>query len=431
MSVAGDTYYRATRTATHLTGPYEGRDDAQVVIVGGGFAGINAALSLAERGIRDVIVLEAKQVGFGASGRNGGFVFSGYSLGERTLLERVGKQQARRLLHYTVDAVHTIRQRIARYDIACDAVDQGVIWANWFHDDDVLRRRQRLLAEHFDIQWRWLSRADMAQHLHTDRYGAGLFEPDALHLHPLNYLSGLAAAAEARGVRVHEHSPVQSLEHDADGTWTVRTTQGRVRAPHVVLACGGYLAGLDRRVDRSILPIATYVTVTEPLGDRLETAVATQAAVYDTRFAFDYYRALPDTRLLWGGRISVHDRPAAAVERLLHNDMVRVFPQLADVRIDYAWSGLMSYARHEMPQIGTDGKGLWWAQAFGGHGLAPTTVAGELLAEALSGQGERWREFAPFGLRRSWRPLGYLAAQARYSGLQWKDRFREASEKRS
>jgi gamma-glutamylputrescine oxidase len=181
-------------------------------------------------------------------------------------------------------------------------------------------------------------------------------------------------------------------------------------------------------VDRAVLPIATYVMVTEPLGERLSAAIATPAAVYDTRFAFDYYRALPDTRLLWGGRISVHDRSPKAVTRLLRRDLARVYPQLADARIDHAWSGLMSYARHQMPQIGSDGDGLWWAQAFGGHGLAPTTAAGELLAAAIADGDPGWREFAGFGLVESWRPLGYGAAQASYWWSQLKDRLRETVE---
>jgi len=190
----------------------------------------------------------------------------------------------------------------------------------------------------------------------------------------------------------------------------------------VVLACGGYLAGLERRIDRSVLPIATYVMTTEPLGSRLGECLRTRSAVYDTRFAFDYYRPLADTRLLWGGRISIRNRSPRAVQRLLRKDLLRVFPQLGEVKIDYAWSGLMSYARHQMPQLGTDGNGLWWAQAFGGHGLAPTCAAGELLAAAIAEDDQAWREFADYGLVSTGKPLGFLAAQASYwwqEGRDW------------
>ena len=163
---------------------------------------------------------------------------------------------------------------------------------------------------------------------------------------------------------------------------------------------------------------------TEPLGDRLRACLDTRAAIYDTRFAFDYYRPLPDTRLLWGGRISIRNRSPQAVRRLLARDLLRVFPALQGVRIDHAWSGLMSYARHQMPQIGGGDEGLWWAQAFGGHGLAPTCAAGELLAAAIAERDQGWKQFADYGLASAHRPAGYLAAQASYWWHQGRDWFK-------
>ncbi|HET7267109.1 MAG TPA: FAD-binding oxidoreductase [Oleiagrimonas sp.] len=422
------SYYRATARPHASHAPFEGEHETHVAVVGGGFAGLNTALSLAERGMSDVTVLEAEDIGFGASGRNGGFVFAGYSLGEAALIERLGATRARKLFACTTAAVELIRERIRRHAIECDLVDKGVIWANWFRDPALLRQRQRLLEEQFGVHWEWLDRDALGKRLHTTRYSAGLFERNAMHIQPLDYTHGLATAAAGKGVRVHEHSRVTSLDKDGTDGWILRTRDGVLRARHVVLACGGYLARLDKRVDRAVLPIATYVAVTEPLGARLGECVTTQAAVYDTRFAFDYYRVLADSRLLWGGRISIRERSPAAVKHLLKKDMVRVYPALANVHIDYAWSGLMSYARHEMPQIGTDGQGLWWTQAFGGHGLAPTAVAGELVASALVDGDDAWREFADFGLVDSLRPAGYLGAQARYSWLQLKDRLKETLE---
>ena len=233
----------------------------------------------------------------------------------------------------------------------------------------------------------------------------------------------LAAAAAGQGVRIHENTDAWQLRRDGL-RWRVETDQGAVLADHVVLACGGYLAGLRRQIDRAILPIATYVMATEPLGDRLRECIDTRAAIYDTRFAFDYYRPLPDTRLLWGGRISIRNRSPQAVRRILTRDMQRVFPALKGARIDFAWSGLMSYARHQMPQIGGGDDGLWWAQAFGGHGLAPTCAAGDLLAAAIAERDERWKQFAHYGLASTRRPAGYLAAQASYWWHQSKDWFK-------
>jgi gamma-glutamylputrescine oxidase len=418
-----NSYYRATATPYAPYAPLEGTTKARVAVIGGGFAGLNTALGLAERGLQDVVLLEREQVGHGASGRNGGFVFAGYSLGEQRLLEQLGETRARALFQRTIDGVHRIRQRIIDYAIACDMVDEGVIWANWFRDPGVLRARQQLLAERYDVAWDWLHEAELRERIHSTRYHEGLFERDALHLHPLNYAIGLAQAAAGHGVRIHEHSGVRHLERQ-DGRWHVRTASGEVLAEQVVLACGGYLAGLERSIDRAILPIATYVMVTEPLGERLTECLATRAAVYDTRFAFDYYRPLPDTRLLWGGRISVLDRSPRAVQRLLRRDLLRVFPQLGQVRIDYAWSGLMSYARHQMPQIGGREDGLWWAQAFGGHGLSSTCAAGELLASAIAEGDSAWREFADYGLASTHRPLGFLAAQASYWRAELQDWFK-------
>lgn len=420
-------YYRDTATDYAPYAPLAGRVQARVAVIGGGFAGLNTALGLAERGVGDVVLLEREQVGFGASGRNGGFVFAGYSLGELALLQQLDDARAAALFQLTRDAVHLIRRRVADYSIACDAVDRGVIWANWFRDPDVLSRRQELLAQHYGVEWQRLDADELREIVRTGRYHGGLLEQDALHLHPLNYAIGLAAAAAARGVTVHEHSAANSL-HRQGTQWQVRTAHGEVLADQVVLACGGYLSALHRQVDRSVLPIATYVMATEPLGERLDDCLRTHAAVYDTRFAFDYYRPLPDTRLLWGGRISVRNRSPRAVQRLLRGDLLTVFPQLRGVKVDYAWSGLMSYARHQMPQIGGDGQGLWWAQAFGGHGLAPTCAAGELLASALAEGDDRWTRFAPFGLTSARRPLGYAAAQASYWWQQGRDWLKKGLE---
>ncbi|HVI26588.1 MAG TPA: FAD-binding oxidoreductase [Xanthomonadaceae bacterium] len=425
---AVQSYYRATAPVLEFGPPLRGRNDARICVVGGGFAGLNTALGLAERGVRDVVLLEAEQVGFGASGRNGGFVFGGFSRGEDALLRELGPQRARALYAGTTDAVECIRRRIDRYAIACERTEAGVVWANWFRDPEVLRARQRLLADHYGVDWQWLPQDALRERIRSARYHDGLFEPQAFHFHPLRYAQGIAAAAAGQGVAVHERSPAIALERAGSG-WRVRTPEGAVEAQSVVLACGGYLAGLRRDVDAGVLPIATYVMVTEPLGARMREILATGAAVYDTRFAFDYYRPLPDTRLLWGGRISVLDRSPRAVERLLYRDLLKVFPQLGGVRIDHAWSGLMSYARHQMPELGEIAPDLWLAQAFGGHGVAPTTFAGELVASAIADGDTRWRELSDYGLVSAFKPAGFVAAQLGYWWAEFKDAWKDARER--
>jgi gamma-glutamylputrescine oxidase len=424
MPTQQTSYYRASAPAHAPHAAFAGRREARVCVIGGGFAGLNTALGLAERGLRDVVLLEARELAFGASGRNGGFVFAGFSRGPASLLRDLGPDRARALYAGTIAAVNLIRERARRYGIECELTDAGVYWANWFRDPRMLREHQRLLAEDFASEWQFVPQAQLREIVRSQRYHDALYEPNAMHFHPLAYAHGLGAAAAGQGVSVHEHSPAIALERNGAG-WRVRTDQGEVQAQDVVLACGGYLAGLRREVDAGVLPIATYGMVTEPLGERLQSALRTQAAIYDTRFAFDYYRPLPDTRLLWGGRISVLDRSPQAVRRLLYRDLLKVFPQLDGVAIDYAWSGLMSYARHEMPQVGRIEPGLWIAQAFGGHGVAPTTMAGEVLASALAHGDEGWRRFADYGLVSAFKPAAYLGAQASYWAYAFADWVRE------
>ncbi|MGF6853748.1 NAD(P)/FAD-dependent oxidoreductase [Paraburkholderia sp. CI3] len=414
------SFYETTVTRSSAYAPLNGRRSAHVCILGGGLAGLSTALGLAERGVEDVVVLEAQQVGFGASGRNGGFVFGGYSLDCADLLKTLGPTRARELYALTTDAVELMRKRIARYRIDCDATDAGVILANWFDEPARLEARRRLMRDSFGVDWEPIAANQLAAHLKTSRYHGGLFERNAFHFHPLKYVVGVAAAAAQAGVTIHERSPVVSLRRDGAG-FVVETPQGTLDARHVVMAGGGYARNVYARVERAVLPVATYVMATEPLGERLHDAIATRAAIYDTRFAFDYYRPLPDTHILWGGRISVRDREPEAIARLLRQDLLKVYPQLRDVRIEHAWGGLMSYARHKMPQIGQSTDGVWYAVGFGGHGMAPTTVSGELLAAAISGERPVPDAFATFGLARTYGALGLAAAQLTYTAMQTRD----------
>lgn len=422
------SYYAATAGSTPSLPVLQGAMEVDTCIVGGGFAGLNTALGLAERGHRDVVLLEASSPAFGASGRNGGFVFGGFSLGEASLLNDLGPEKARALRAGTLEGVELIRHRIRTHQIECDDVQEGVYLANWFKDPSVLRDRQEMMAHHFGQRLDWVDRQEVRSQIHTERYYDALFETEGFHFHPLKYAYGLTRIAQEKGVKIFGHSPAVSLKR-LTGGWEVKTPEGCVIARHVVLACGGYLAGLHSQVDASVLPIATYVMVTEPLGDRMNDILSTRAAIYDTRFAFDYYRPLPDTRLLWGGRISVLDRSAPAVERLLYRDLMKVFPQIEGVKIDYAWSGLMSYARHQMPQVGEIEPGLWVAQAFGGHGVAPTALAGERIAAAIAQDDTRWQDFSKYGLVSAMKPAGFVGAQLSYWWANTKDAWKDRYEK--
>ena len=421
------TYYAASAGAAPARTALRGRVDAQVCVVGGGFAGLATAIGLIERGVRDVVIVEGETVGHGASGRNGGFVFGGFSLDNADLLADQGSAGARALYGLTRQAVATIRRRIAQYGIACDAVEGGVLLANWFDDDAILRRRQEFMAREFDVHWQLLSHDELGAYTRSQRYAGGLLEPDAFHFHPLKYARGLAAVIEREGGRIHEQSRVTKIvaQRKPHGGHDVHVDGGVVHARHVVIAGGGYLRGVSAPLERAMLPIATYVMATEPLGDALGRAIPGRAAIYDTRFSFDYYRALPDTRILWGGRISILDRGAEPIARLLKRDLCKVYPELRDVKVDYAWGGLMSYARHQMPQIGQLPDGTWHALGFGGHGVGPTTAAGEMIADAIAAATPIPAGFGRYGLDRVWGGAGLLAAQAKYNWFEFKDWLRE------
>ena len=421
------TYYAATAGPAPERPALRGRVDAHVCVVGAGFAGLATAIGLIERGVRDVVIVEGETVGHGASGRNGGFVFGGFSLDNADLLADQGAAGARAMYGLTRQAVGTIRRRIAQYGIACDAIEGGVVLANWFDDDAILRRRQAFMARAFDVHWQLLSHDELGAYTRSQRYAGGLLEPDAFHFHPLKYALGLAAVIAREGGRIHERSRVTRIvaQRTPHGGHEVHVEGGVVHARHVVIAGGGYLRGLSAPLERAMLPIATYVMATEPLGDALSRAIPGRAAIYDTRFSFDYYRALPDTRILWGGRISILDRAAEPIARLLKRDLCKVYPELRDVKVDYAWGGLMSYARHQMPQIGQLPDGTWHALGFGGHGVGPTTAAGELLAHAIAAGTPIPAGFAGYGLARVWGGAGMLAAQAKYNWFEFKDWLRE------
>jgi glycine/D-amino acid oxidase-like deaminating enzyme len=419
-----ETFYEATADPQLRFAALTGQAEEDRVIVGGGFAGLATALSLLEHGVRDCRLLEAQTIGHGASGRNGGFVSGGFSLDASDLLDHLGREEARRLYRLSEDAVGRIRDRIDRYAIQCDPVYAGVIVANWFADDGRLRKLQRFMRESFDLDWHWLARDETRALLRTERYHSALHQREAFHFHPLRYAQGKARVLRDAGVRLHENSRVTAIVRDGAG-WRVETADAAVRCREVIVCCGGYIGDLCAPLARAALPVATYVMATEPLGDRLATAIRTEAAVFDTRFAFDYYRPLRDTRLLWGGRMSIREPGPEAVERLLSADLLRVYPQLRGVRVTQAWSGLMGYSRHKMPQIGRLPSGIWYAMGFGGHGVATTTMAGEVLTQALLGEAAIPAALSSFGLPRTFGLFGKAAAQANYWRLQTLDALRD------
>lgn len=414
------TWYRDRLGENDPGAPPERGGNVDTVVVGAGLAGLSTALELVERGREDVVVVDRGEPGEGASGRNGGFVFGGYSLAPDALARQVGRSGASRMHGWTRDAVALVRSRCERLGVPVSAGE--VLLADWFGDDEALDRLRRRTRDLTGQELRWVDRDGMADLVRSDRYGAGLMEPGSFHFNPLEYARAVARAVSDGGGRVAAGCPVTSLQREP-GAWRVETPDVVFRAERVVLATGGYDSRLRPKVQRSIQPIGTYIVVTEPLGERLHEVIPADIAVYDTRFAFDYYRKLPDDRLLWGGRISTADRSPNAVQRLMRRDLKRVFPQFADCRFDHAWGGWMSYARHQMPILGEYEPGLWTALGFGGHGMAPTTLAGQVLAEAIDGNNERLHDFGRYPPVWGGGSMGRVAVQCVYWWKQVRDRL--------
>ncbi len=422
-----DSHYARTRIALPAWPVLDGDVEVETCVIGGGLAGLNTALTLAEMG-RSVCLLEAKRIGWGASGRNGGFVGAGgFSRELSSLVRAFGIEEARILHDLSREGWQKVRDRITAYNMTGIGRKDGILVASWFDDDDGLQKYRDFMAKNFDREYQFIDQRALADLISSPKYYGGLLDEEGFQFHPLNYCLGVAKAAGDLGVKVYENSPAIGLDL-AGPEKRITTPTGRIKTQNVVFAMGGYQENLHGKLKRAVLPIATYVTVTEPLGDnRLKEAIRVPYAIGDTKFASDYYRPLDDTRILWGGRISARLRKPADLKAKMLGDLSNIYPQLAGVNAEVAWMGTMSYAGHKMPQIGTLGPGIWYAQAFGGSGMSTTSMAGLLLAEAISGQSDRYRHFDRFGINWAGGDFGRLVAQMVYWGLQMGDAWRVAT----
>ncbi len=420
-----DSYYART-IAPHAAYPaLKGELEADVCIIGGGLAGLSTALGLAERGVTSVLI-EAKRVGWGASGRNGGFVSAGFSLSLRQIVKDLGREQARQAYDLSRDAVSLIRDRIERFDLPGVPMIDGRMKVLRYHDPEQLVRDQAFMAEVFDVESEIWPRERLREALVSERYHGGLYTGCGFHFHPLNYALGLAAKAQSLGVEIYEDTPAVWLDLDSPQK-RIETPQGVVSAKEVVFACGGYIGDLLPPLSGATLPVATYVVTTEPLGARQKEAIRVPYAISDSRLAGNYFRALSDGRILWGGDITARTREPQRLAQKMIADLVSVFPQLEGVRAEDAWMGLMGYPVHKMPQLGRLSAGVWHCMGFGGHGMAATTMSGELIASAIAEGDDRYRIFSRYGLQ--WtggRAVGAIAAQMTYWYYQLRDRWQES-----
>ena len=425
MAVAyPDTYYKRTMADQTARPALSDTVECDAVIVGGGLAGLSTALQLARAGKR-VTVLEAESVGFGASGRNGGFVGPGYATGGDDIARIAGKDTARKLHHLSVEGMEFIRENIKVLGIDDARPEPGIMSVLRYDDGPGLKAYADATRREYGYELDYMDKDAVRAVLKSERYFQALRNPNAFHMHPLNYLRAVAAEVERLGGRIFEQSPATSVDFSGPEK-RVKTARGEVRARDVVFTTGGYTGGLNARLKRSFLPIATYVMVSEEAPELIATAIATRNAIGDNRRAGDYYRLVDGgRRILWGGRITTHAASTSGLVKELRAEMIGTYPQLRDLRTELAWSGLMSYARHLMPQIGRMSPGVWYCTAFGGHGLNTTAIGGKVVAEGILGESDRYKLFEPFGLVWAGGLAGLAVAQLTYWKLQAQDWWRE------
>lgn len=400
-----------------------------VIVVGGGYAGLYCALELARSG-KSVALFESKKIGWGASGRNGGFVSAGFSQDLSSLTKKLGRDHAEALFSLSRQGLEIVRREAEAIDPAV-IEGHGSLSALRYPDPDGIARSMQEYAA-LGLTVRHVLKRELRELLKTECYFEAIENQDSFHIQPLKYALGLAQKARIAGACIVEECAVTDLENTKGG-WSVKAAGTWFGAEHVVLAGSAHMSGLYPPLSAAILPVATYVITSEPMPDVLDQAIGYLGCISDTRRAGDYYRRLPDGRLLWGGRMTTRRSEPKALGVMLQRDILKIYPQLGPFKISHAWSGLMGYAVHKMPIIGELTPGLWAATGFGGHGLNTTAMSGQLIASAIVEKDDRWRQFSAFGAVWAGGLFGRAATQSVYwymQGRDWCDEVRNRQGKR-
>jgi glycine/D-amino acid oxidase-like deaminating enzyme len=385
------SYYAATVNEVTAYAPLHGAQNADVCVIGAGFTGISTALHLAERGYR-VHVVEANRVGWGASGRNGGQIINGIS-GNEKLARQLGGDGERIVREMGWAGHDIIRERVETYAIDCDL--------KWGYLDVAIKQRhlralraemEALQKQNFPHEYRLLSRDETVSMIGTEAYIGALLNMGNGHLHPLNLCIGEARAAVARGATIYEQSPVQRIEHGARPR--VITEYGSVAADFVVIAGNAYHF-IEPELRGIMFPVNSFIIATEPLSKEQVDAVNPQdLAVCDPNFVLQYFRLSADKRLLFGGRCNYSGSDAEVIKRIRIPKMLKIYPRLANVKVDYAWGGRIGVPINRVPQLGRVSANVFYSQGYSGHGVNVTHLAGQIMAETVAGTSERFDIFA-------------------------------------
>ena len=366
-----------------------GEQSCDVCVVGGGYTGLSAALHLAERGY-DVVLLEARRVGWGASGRNGGQLGGAQVDSQPDLARRYGAERAAALWALSRDAKDLVKRLIAAHDIDCDYRDGHLGCAVKARDLDHMRAHEAFVAKHYGYSHYRIIERDEIEAIAGNRcYQGGLFDPTGGHLHPLNLALGLARAAQRAGARIFEGSGVARIcPGDPARVTTARAT---LDARYLVIGCNGYLGRLMPEIASRILPADNYQLATEPLPDELGRSIITNdACLWDSHRQVYYYRKLPDQRLIFGGGLGLPGRLPGDLKAVVRRHLLKVYPQLAPVRVDFAWTGTFANTLSRLPDVGRLSGNVFYAQGYTGHGVALANLTGQILAETVAGTAERF-----------------------------------------
>ncbi|MFV3130087.1 NAD(P)/FAD-dependent oxidoreductase [Niveispirillum sp. KHB5.9] len=410
------SWYADTAHSTPVRPMLIGDASADVCIVGGGYTGLVTAIELASKGL-SVVVLEAEKVGWGASGRNGGQIVTGFNKGVGEIEGWVGKDDSRHLWDLSEEAKTMLADLVDRHGIDCDL--------KWGYLLAALKPRHMTgLAEHKAeleglgyARTRMVGREEIRSMVATDAYLGGLFDEGSGQLHPLNYALGLAVAAEKLGVRIHEGSRVVRI--DTSDKPLAATATGTVSAKFLVLAGNAYLGGVCPSIRGKVMPAGTYIIGTEAMeAERAAALIPSGIAVADVNFVLNYYRRSKDNRFLFGGGVSYSGFDRPDLKQSLQRTMLRYFPQLADLAIDYCWGGHVAITMNRMPHLGRVSPTTYFAQGYSGHGVALTAIAGRVIAEAIAGQAGRFDIFARVPHRAFPGPPG-LKMPALVLGMLW------------
>ncbi|HBB83588.1 MAG TPA: gamma-glutamylputrescine oxidoreductase [Sulfitobacter sp.] len=387
------SYYAASANPSPERPELKGDHEIDVCIVGAGYSGLSTGLHLAEKGYK-VAIIEGARVGWGASGRNGGQIVNGLNASLQTIKRRYGQDTATFVAGLVQEGGEIIRDRVHTYDIKCDLKGKNIFTGLTAAHMRELEERQKLWQSYGIDNQEMLNKDQLRAHVNSDLYEGGLIDHSGGHMHPLNLALGEAAAFEKNGGTIYEMSAVTDVDHDAPRP-VVRTAKGTMTCKTLVLCGNAYLGHVVPTLTPRVMPVSTQVMATEPLSEaQAHALLPTDACVEDIRYILDYYRLSGDKRMLFGGGTVYGGADPRDIKAKLKHNMDKVFPQLKDVKIDYAWSGNFALSFSRVPQMGRIGDNTYFAHGYIGHGVTGSHTFGRILSEAIDGDLTRFDVFA-------------------------------------